>query len=65
MNLEKGPMNRVYLGFKRFLKERFGATAVEYAFVAAGIALVIIASVAFVGKALLPIFGVLTTGLGG
>ena len=58
-------MSRARLRIQRFFMESSGATAVEYAFVAAGIALVIIASVAFIGKALLPIFGGLTTGLGG
>jgi len=46
-----------------FLKDELGATAIEYSIIAAGIALVIIATVNGIGAALQPAFTSVQTGL--
>jgi pilus assembly protein Flp/PilA len=51
--------------FIRFLKDEAGATAIEYALIAAGIALAIIVAVNALGQELLKIFTNLTTKLNG
>ena len=47
----------------RFVKDESGATAIEYALIAAGIAIAIIAAVNGVGTALSTKFGVISTSL--
>jgi pilus assembly protein Flp/PilA len=47
----------------RFLKDESGATAIEYALIATGIAIAIIASVQGVGTALKTKFGTISTSL--
>ncbi|HEY0236196.1 MAG TPA: Flp family type IVb pilin [Afipia sp.] len=47
----------------RFVKDESGATAIEYALIAAGIALAIIAGVNGLGSALNTKFGTITTKL--
>ena len=47
----------------RFIKNESGATAIEYALIAAGIALVIIASLTLVGDDLKALFAKVSTGL--
>ena len=46
-------------------RDRSGATAIEYALIAGGIALVIIAAVALLGSSLSDFFGTLATELSG
>ena len=48
---------------KRFLKDENGATAIEYALIAGGIALVIVAAVNGVGSALSTKFVTISTSL--
>ena len=48
---------------KNFFKDESGATAIEYALIAMGIAIAIIAAVNGVGTALSTKFGVLSTSL--
>lgn len=50
--------------FSRFIKDESGATAIEYALIAAGIALAIIAAVQGVGTALTTKFGTISTKIG-
>ena len=47
----------------RFVKDESGATAIEYALIATGIAIAIIAAVNGVGTALKTNFGVISTSL--
>lgn len=49
----------------RFAKDESGATAIEYALIAAGIAVVIISAVNSVGAALITKFTAITTALTG
>ena len=58
-------MTRAYLMIHRFLKDRSGATAIEYGLIAAGIAVVIIGAIALAGDALVAMFDSITAGLGG
>ena len=48
---------------KHFLKDECGATAIEYALIAMGLSIVIVASVNGVGTALSAKFGVVSTSL--
>jgi pilus assembly protein Flp/PilA len=50
--------------FSRFIKDESGATAIEYALIAAGIALAIIAAVQGVGSALITKFNNIKTSIG-
>ena len=47
----------------KFLKDKSGATAIEYGMIAAGIAIAIITAVGGVGSALRPIFSTISTKL--
>lgn len=47
--------------FKRFLRDEFGATAIEYGLIAAGIALAIITAVGLTGDKLVALFTSLLT----
>lgn len=49
----------------RFLKDEFGATAIEYGLIACGIALALIAALNQLGLSLVDIFTKLTNMLGG
>lgn len=49
----------------RFAKDESGATAIEYALIAAGIAVAIIATVNSVGQAIVTKFNEIKTALGG
>ena len=51
--------------FARFVKDESGATAIEYALIAAGIAIVIIAAVNGVGSAISSKFDTIKSSLGG
>jgi pilus assembly protein Flp/PilA len=51
--------------FARFVKDESGATAIEYALIAAGIAVVIIAAVQGVGTAISAKFDTIKTALTG
>lgn len=51
--------------FARFVKDESGATAIEYALIAAGIAIVIIAAVNGVGSAISSKFETIKSSLGG
>jgi len=53
------PMSKVLA----FLKDESGATAIEYGLIAAGISIVIVASVDAVGSSLNTIFGTVSTQL--
>lgn len=50
--------------FARFVKDESGATAIEYALIAAGIAIAIIAAVNTLGSTLSTKFGTISTSLG-
>jgi len=47
----------------RFLKNQSGATAIEYALIAAGISMAIVAVVSMVGTTLIGVFTKIDTGL--
>jgi len=51
--------------FARFVKDESGATAIEYALIAAGIAIAIIAAVQSLGKTLSGNFSTINASLGG
>jgi len=50
---------------QRFLREEIGATAIEYSLIAAGISIVIVASVTAIGGQLKSIFTSVSTQLNG
>jgi pilus assembly protein Flp/PilA len=50
LNLEEIVMKNLYSGIQRFIRDEEGVTAIEYALIAALIAVVIIAAVRAVGQ---------------
>ncbi len=56
MRVMKGP-NEMKTVISRFVKEESGATAIEYALIAAGISIVIVAAVNGIGTKLNTTFG--------
>jgi pilus assembly protein Flp/PilA len=58
-------MKNLYLGIQRFLKDEEGVTAIEYALIAALIAVVIITAVTQTGVAIKTVFVTVCEKLGG
>ena len=56
-------MKNLYLGMQRFINDEEGVTAIEYALIAALIAVVIIASVRLVGTKVAATFTAVSTAL--
>ena len=57
--------NVMFDKIKSILRDKSGATAIEYGLIAAGIAVVIIAAIALAGGALQNTFNTIANGLGG
>lgn len=58
-------MKSLYLGVQRFINDEEGVTAIEYALIAALIAVVIIAAVSATGQRVCTTFNAVVTALGG
>jgi len=58
-------MKKLYLGVQRFINDEDGVTAIEYALIAALIAVVIIAAVTTTGQRVCETFKAVATALGG
>ncbi len=58
-------MKNLYLGFKRFLNDEEGVTAIEYALIASLIAVVIIGAVRTTGTRVCATFNSVVSALGG